>query len=186
MKFGFYLIAFMALSLSLSDVKATETDPPKLGGANIGTGTNDKHTNFEGVYSLAETSVPPIESTSNIIAYRISILSKHNWENPSASFKEYPSSDAFASIVYDEPLVDAYWPSFKTYHLGISYYDWTFEKWLKLPKGVPDYLEPAPFTDESTAIEFKLSHFNDYTSSVEFICFSVTLESLFVKRDCEL
>ena len=54
LKFGFYLIAFMALSLSASDVKATEIDPPKTGNGNIGTGTDDNHTIFEGVWIVKD------------------------------------------------------------------------------------------------------------------------------------
>ena len=52
MKFGFYLIAFMALSLSASDVKATEITPPKPVSSNIETGTDNNHTIFEGVWAL--------------------------------------------------------------------------------------------------------------------------------------
>ena len=170
LKFGFYLIAFMALSLGASDVKATEIDPPKIGNGNIGTGTDDNHTIFEGVWTLKEAS--------DNLDYTVTIFGKIDFTN-------FDGEDPYRNL-YISVIGEGHIPLVKTYHLGSSF-DWVFGKWINLPSGgEPDYYEFTPFTDESKAIEFKLFYFDDSTYSTEPVCFSVTLESLFVKRDCEL
>ena len=160
----------MALSLILSDVKATEVDPPKIGNGNIGTGTDDNHTIFEGVWTL--------EEASDKVDYTVTIFGKYDFRKLDG---EDPYRDLYISIIGN-----GHFPVVKTYHLGSSL-GWGFDKWINLPSdGEPYYYEFTPFTDESEAIEFKVLHFNDSTYSAEPVCFSVTFKSLSVKRDCEL
>ena len=141
LKCGFYLIAVMALSLGLSDVKATEIDPPKLGGANIGTGTDDNHTIFEGVWALKEAS--------DNLDYFVTIFSKFD-------FTKFDGEDPYSNL-YISIIGDGHIPEVKTYHLGNSL-GWGFDKWINLPSLVDELYryEFAPFTDESNAIEFKV------------------------------
>ena len=171
LKFGFYLIAVMALSLSLSDVKAAEIDPPKPVSSNIETGTDDNHTIFEGVWTVKEAP-----DTGN---YDATIFGKYDFTKFDG---EDPYRDLYISIIGNGHI-----PVVKTYHLGNSL-DWGFGKWINLPSSHSQLYryEFTPFTDESNAIEFKLFYLDDSTYSEGFVCFSVTFKSLSVKRDCEL